>query len=166
MIDTRNISEFELSQLARAVCGNYELKTLLDIAKLSERDVLRFKCCGRKTLEEFRHLLTENGFKFYGSSFDVQNKKVTQPINKLPKRSIDIFTKVINGKTLSAVGEEHGLCRARVRQIVKHIRDKLMYTGYYNTMMMPFHPYTLKELRANKRTFLILLNRRIMIDNQ
>ena len=88
----RPFQELDLTVRALTACRIMNIKTIGDLAKLSEGEMLRAPNCGRKTLNEFREVLEGVGLRFgykVKDNFMVLKIQNTVDNNLLPGKVIE-----------------------------------------------------------------------------
>jgi DNA-directed RNA polymerase subunit alpha len=83
MLDTP-ISEFELSVRARNCLKKMNIRSLADLVKLSEPELLSYKNFGETSLAEIRALLTKRGLRLGQSAEEIEAQVSAPPIPSEP----------------------------------------------------------------------------------
>lgn len=100
---------------------------LKKLAKLSEAELLRLNNCGRRTLNEIKNLLFDNGLTLTGSHFEF-------PSAWPPDRDIWIFRMRELGYTFGEVGEVFAMTAEKTAEIYRSVKElmdeSLLFTKY------------------------------------
>jgi len=83
-------------------------------------------------------------------------------MRRLTDRQAAIFTRLLEGDSMTDVGAEYGIVRERCRQIFREVRDKLVYWSWVinkdeEDSAPEGYEVTLKEMRAKKNRWLSYL---------
>jgi hypothetical protein len=113
-----------------------------DLHGTNTNDLLKVRNCGRKCIVELRELLrSAEAGEFtaipvcdFGESLRVVARAIDHGLKKIPARDRQIFEQRLFGndgepRTLENVGDEVGMTRERVRQIVKVVLARIRSSG-------------------------------------
>ncbi len=136
------LTEIPLSVRLGNVLRAFGHVRLGDLHGINTNDLLAVRNCGRKCIVELRELLrSAEGGEFtatpvgdFGESLRVVARAIDQALKKVGARNRQIFEQRLFGndgepRTLEDVGDEFGMTRERVRQIVKQVLAGIRLSG-------------------------------------
>jgi len=136
------LAELPLSVRLGGVLRAFGHVRLGDLHGVNTNDLLKVRNFGRKCIVELRELLrsaeagefTATSVADFGESLRIVARAIDYGLEKVATRNRQIFEQRLFGndgepRSLESVGDEFGMTRERVRQIVKHVLARIRLGG-------------------------------------